>query len=45
MSYTIAYCYIVQIMLYLCCRSLVNLVGLVRGHMIIEMSTEMSFER
>ena len=43
MWYTIAYCYIVQIMLYLCCTSLVELVGHVWDHMIIETSTEMSF--
>ena len=43
--YTIAYCYIVQITLYLYCRSLVNLLGHVRGHMTIETSSETSFER
>ena len=42
--YILIYCYIVQIMLYLCCRSLVDLVGHVLDHMIIETSTEMNFE-
>ena len=44
MWYTVAYCFIVQIMLYLCCRSLIDIVGHVRGHMIIEMKLKISFE-
>ena len=44
LTMSIASCNIVQIMLYLCCRSLVDLVGHVQDHMIIETSTETSFQ-